>query len=97
EGVRWHRFIETELALLLSPEALAEAGRLQGGAVALTGFTKDGEEEYVAVLLTGESQVPTFALRVLLLDELKGRLREVARVDKVPLYQAYARVEKEED
>src|SRR5262245_38566698 len=35
------------LGIFLSPEMIAEAGRIQGGAVALTGFTKEKEPEVV--------------------------------------------------
>ena len=58
-----------EMCLLLPPEFLQEFGRLQGGAVAVTGFNKDQEPEIAGVLLTGSSNIPSLALRAYLMIE----------------------------
>jgi hypothetical protein len=51
-----------ELALLLSPEVLRDAAKVRGAAFAVTGINKDGPE-YVAVVLTGESNIPRLIVR----------------------------------
>jgi hypothetical protein len=52
---------------MLSPEALREAGRIQGAAVALTGIGKDKDmPEFVAIVLPGESNAPGFGMRMFL-------------------------------
>jgi hypothetical protein len=45
-------------SLFLSPEMLAEGGRLRGGILGLTGIDKEKGPRYVGVLLTGDSNVP---------------------------------------
>ena len=70
-------------SLLLSPETLAEAGRLESAALAVTGFTKDNEPEIVGFVLAGRSNAPTFFLRAYLsMDDV----HIVDEVEKVPLY-----------
>ncbi len=69
------------LGVLLSPEVVGEVRRLRGAAFALTGF-KRGEPEWVAVVLPGESNLPAFALRMLLAAE--GR--PAGEVEGVTLY-----------
>jgi hypothetical protein len=72
------------MGMFLSPEIIAEAGRLQGGAVALTGFNRNREPELVGILLAGDSHLPTFVLRMYL--TMESRVRIVDRVEGVPLY-----------
>jgi hypothetical protein len=68
------------VGIIFSPEMLAEFGRLQGGAVALTGFTKDKEPEIVGVVLAGDSNAPTFLLRMYLSMDQVGIVSEVEGV-----------------
>jgi hypothetical protein len=51
--------------LLFAPEVVKEAKRLQGAAIALTGF-KEGQPEWLAVVLPGESNAPAFLMRAVL-------------------------------
>ena len=51
--------------LILSPEVIKEMQRIQGMAIALTGF-KGGEPEWLAVVLPGESNAPAFVMRAVL-------------------------------
>jgi hypothetical protein len=74
--------------LFLSPEVLAEATRMQGAAVAVTGIGKDGEPEVVAVVLAGESHGPTFILRAYLTMD---SVRTVGQVEGVTLFRALRR------
>ncbi len=71
--------------LMFSPEVLAEAGRLRGAAVAVTGIGKDGEPDVVAVVLAGDSHGPTFVLRAYLTMD---NLRTVGQVEGVTLFRA---------
>src|SRR5437763_15759878 len=48
------------------PEMMAEAARMQGAAVALTGVDKKGEPEIVGVILPGQSNVPGFVIRMIM-------------------------------
>ena len=68
--------------LLLSPEMIKEARRLQGMAVGLTGF-KDGQPEWLVVILPGQSNAPAFALRAFLAT---NPVKPVGTVGKVRLY-----------
>jgi hypothetical protein len=70
--------------LFASPEVIAEFGRLQGGAVALTGFTKNMEPEIVGVLLSGTSNAPTFFMRTVL--TMDGSMRKVDECEGIALY-----------
>ncbi|HZT81977.1 MAG TPA: DUF3352 domain-containing protein, partial [Gemmataceae bacterium] len=88
-AVRGNRFFfEDEavglLSVFLCPEMVAEFARLGGGAVALTGFTKDGEPEVVGVVLSGESNAPTFILRMAL--TLDPQMRQVGDFEGLKLY-----------
>jgi hypothetical protein len=75
-------------SLFASPETIAEAGRLQGGALALTGFTKDNEPEIVGFLLAGQSHAPGFFLRAYLSIDT---VRIVEEVEKIPLFRQHER------
>jgi hypothetical protein len=72
------------LSMLASPEVIAEFGRLQGGAVALTGFSKDFEPEVVGILLSGSSYAPTVILRMALTAD--PWMRRVAECEGISLY-----------
>jgi hypothetical protein len=74
-----------ELALLVSPEVLAEFRKLGGVAVGLTGFNDRGEPEVVLAVLTGDSAAAGLAARALLTTSTS--LRKVAEVSKVPVFQ----------
>src|SRR5260370_40318790 len=52
--------------LFFSPEMINEAGRIQGGAVALTGLAKDGTPQVVGLLQSGDSNLPGLYLRAYL-------------------------------
>ena len=72
----------------LAPEVIAEAGRLQGAVLALTGIGKDGPQ-YVAVILSGSSNIPTFALRTALASDWE--MRDRGEVEGITLYRARRR------
>ncbi len=81
------RFWMTEevgiVGLMFSPEMIAEAGRIGGGAVALTGFSKDGTPEVVGLIQTGDCNfVGLFARSFTLLSQAQI----VAEVEGVALY-----------
>ena len=70
----------------LSRETLAEAKRLQGGAVALTGVNKKGNPEIVGFLLTGDSNVPAFIMRMVLASAPPSFIRKAGQVEGVTIY-----------
>jgi hypothetical protein len=72
------------LALLVSPEMVREAHRLGGAAIALTGV-KQGEPEFVAVVLPGESNAPGFMIRAALTMERQYQV--AGEVEGVSIYQ----------
>src|SRR5262249_47661845 len=65
-GWFFEEMIFGEFSMFVAPETIGEFGRLQGGAVGLTGFTKNMEPEIVGVLLSGTSNAPTFVMRTFL-------------------------------
>lgn len=71
------------LSVFCSPELIAEAGRIRGGFVALTGFAADGTPEIAALLQTGDSNLPSLVLRTYLIE---SRTRIVEEVEGVPLF-----------
>jgi hypothetical protein len=73
--------------LLLAPEVVKEAQRLQGAAAALTGIDDRGEPEFIVVGLPGESQLPRLAFRALLTLE---RIKPAGTVEGVPLYRPFS-------
>jgi hypothetical protein len=77
------REIFTIFATFVSPEALAEAKRLQGGAFAITGWKKN-EPEIVGFLLNGESNVPGFIVKMMLASA--PFFKSAGQVDGVPIY-----------
>ena len=77
-------FNETAMiSILFSPEMINECGRIQGGAVAVTGVTKDGPE-IVGVVLAGDSNLPTFYMRAMLTADFN--VHGVAEVEGVRIY-----------
>jgi hypothetical protein len=76
------------LIAMLGPEMLKESARFDGIAAALTGFGKHGDPEFAAVVLTGESQLPGFAMRTFLTSH--PGLRKVGDSEGVGLYQKRA-------
>ena len=54
------------LSTLFSPEMIDEAGRIRGGAVALTGVSKEHGPEVVGILQAGDSNLPTLYMRAYL-------------------------------
>src|SRR5207245_8532903 len=74
--------------IFASPEFIAELGRLQGAAVALTGFNKDHEPEIAGFVLAGDSHAPTFILRMYLTME---EVRIIANEGGIQLYQERSR------
>lgn len=71
------------MSLFFSPESIAEAGRLGGAAVALTGFSKDGTPQVVGLIQTGDSHMVGLYLRGFL---LLSTSHIVAEVEGIPLY-----------
>jgi hypothetical protein len=74
-----------QIGLLASPEAQAEIRKLKGAATALTGFDEQGNAEFVAFVLTGESPVAGLLVRSFLTSS--PDIRRVATVQGVPLFQ----------
>lgn len=74
-----------ELALLVSPEVLAEFRKLGGIAVGLVGFNDQGEPEVAIAVLTGESAAAGLAARAFITTSTN--LRKVSEVSKVPVFQ----------
>ncbi len=72
--------------VFVNPEVLNEMGRIQGAAVALTGFTKENQPDVVWFMQGGQSNAPTFFMRASL---TMMEMRIVAEVDKVSLYQQF--------
>ncbi len=82
-------FVDTSeagiLTAMFGPEMLKEAARFDGIAAALTSFGKHGDAEFATVVLTGESQLPGFAMRTFLASH--PGLRKVGDSEGVCLYQ----------
>ncbi len=74
-----------EWALWLSPEGLAEMGKLKGIAVGLMGFSDQGKPEWSLAILTGDSPAAGLAARAFLTT--RTTLREVGKVGTVPIFQ----------
>ncbi len=72
-------------AWMCSTEFIDEVGDLQGGFVALTGFTKNDEPEVVGLLRTGKNRMIPLALRFAILED--NDFRCIARVEGVPIFQ----------
>ncbi len=90
--LQFDRVLPGELTLLLSPEVFGEFGRFRSGAIGFQGFNKKDEPQFLGVLFTGDSHLPSFALRVLLLEGGiggDGHVSQVGRVGGVTLYQAF--------
>jgi len=80
------------VGLLLSPEIVKEAQRLQGMAAAITGIDRDGQPEFVVVGRPGESNLPRLMFRALLTME---RIKPAGKVEGVTLYRPFHRVGQE--
>jgi hypothetical protein len=83
-GFFFEEMILGEFGMFVAPETIAEFGRLQGGAVGLTGFNKNMEPEIVGVLLSGTSNAPTFVMRTIL--TVAGNMRKVDECEGIILY-----------
>ena len=83
-GFFFEEMILGEFSMFVSPETIAEFGRLQGGAIGLTGFTKNMEPEIVGVLLSGSSNAPTFVMRTFL--TVDSNMRKVDECEGIILY-----------
>jgi hypothetical protein len=77
------------MGMLLSPEALAEFGRMGGGAVALTGWSKEDGPEVVGVVYPGECNLIMMYFRTFLAADSEMRIAE--KVEGVNLYRARGR------
>ena len=73
------------LTTILGPEMLRQAARFKGVAAALTGFDKNGSPEYVAIALTGDSQLPGSLMKAYL--SARPDFRKIATVEGFDLYQ----------
>jgi hypothetical protein len=73
------------LALLASPEVLAEFRKLGGVAVGLVGFNDRGDPEVAFAILTGDSAAAGLAGRAFV--TMSTNLRKVGEVSKVPVFQ----------
>jgi hypothetical protein len=62
------------VGMLFSPEALSEMGRMGGGAVALTGWSKDDGPEVVGVIYPGESNLLMMYLRTYIAADWEMRI-----------------------
>src|SRR5207248_1177534 len=75
------------VALLASPEMLAEFKRVRGVAVGLTGITDQGRPEFALAVVAGDSQAVGLAARAhLTMNPLVRRVGTVGAA-KVPVYQ----------
>jgi hypothetical protein len=72
-------------SLFAAPEVIAEFARLGGGAVAFTGFDKNHDPEIVGIVLSGESNGPTFVMRAYL--TMADSIRKIGVCEGVNLYQ----------
>ncbi|HEX5268900.1 MAG TPA: hypothetical protein VFW33_00370, partial [Gemmataceae bacterium] len=79
----------SELGMVFSPEALAELGRVGGGAVALTGWSKDEGPEVVGVIYPGESNLVMMYFRTFIAADWEMRI--AGKVEGVNLYRARGR------
>jgi hypothetical protein len=70
------------MSAMICPEALNEARRFQGGAVAMTGW-KNNAPEIAGFVLAGDSNVPNFIMRMMLSEM---NVRSAGQVEGVPLY-----------
>jgi hypothetical protein len=75
--------------LALAPEVVKEVGRLKGAAIGLMGIDKRGDPEFLAVVLPGESQAPSFFMRSFL---TMAPVHPVGKVEGVTLYRFQARM-----
>ncbi|HEY8505525.1 MAG TPA: hypothetical protein VIL46_13155, partial [Gemmataceae bacterium] len=75
------------LGTFLGPEALAEAERFEGAALAVTGLTGGGEPEFVFVLRPGASNLPGFLIRGFLANH--PAVRKVGTAEGIDLYQEW--------
>jgi len=89
DNVYYGRGLFGELGLLISPEGLAEFGRLGGGAVAITGWNKEDGPEVVGVIYPGECNLFMMYLRGYLAADSEIRILE--KVEGVNLYRARGR------
>jgi hypothetical protein len=85
-GPMWHVNEVAMFGMFLSPEMISEAGRLGGAAVALTGIDKENGPEITGVIFSGQSNLPTFVLRVFLVED--SNIHEVATCEGVTLYRS---------
>jgi hypothetical protein len=83
-NMRWRTMDVAMWGTFFGPEMIAECGRFQGAAVALTGFSQDEGPEVVGVLLAGESNLPTFVVRVILAEQ--DTMRKIGACEGVTLY-----------
>jgi hypothetical protein len=72
------------ISAFAGPEAMAEAARMQGAAVALTGIDKKGDPEIVGVVLPGQSNVPGFILRMFMTAD--STMRPAGTVEGVTIF-----------
>jgi hypothetical protein len=77
------------MGMFFSPEALAEFGRMGGGAVALTGWSKEDGPEVVGVIYPGECNLIMMYLRTYLAADSDVRIAE--KVEGVNLYRERGR------
>ena len=87
-GAKDHDFTAGGVAgagIMLSPELLAEIGRVRGWAVAIPSINKKGEPEFVSILLTGDSEIVPMMFRAYLL--VSEGIRSVGEVDGIRIYQ----------
>ncbi|HVS37275.1 MAG TPA: hypothetical protein VMS17_17065, partial [Gemmataceae bacterium] len=76
-------------AVLFSPEVVNECGRIQGAGLAVTGVNKDGPE-VALVVLAGDSNLPTFVMRVWQSGFVAGH--SVGEVEGVHIYRQRSEV-----
>ncbi len=77
------------LGVFLCPESLAEAGRLRGGFVALTGFDKNNSPHVAALLQSGTSNLPGIVTQMFLTG---SSARKVGEIEGVPFYREQMRI-----
>jgi hypothetical protein len=95
---QWATMAPKMFGLMIAPEVVNEAGKIQGAAVAFLGMKigkviEDGppEADYVVIVQPGTSNAPTFLMRMLM---TMAPVKVKATVEDVKIYQPYRTVYK---
>ncbi|MCE9530543.1 MAG: hypothetical protein K8T89_05345 [Planctomycetes bacterium] len=75
------------ISVMVAPVMLKESSQFKGFAVAVTGFTKHGDPEYLAVLLAGASPLPGHVMKTFF--RANNEIQKLATVEGIDLYQGH--------